>query len=217
MIDGQQPDINFSLFTENDVPSTEQETFAPASPEVKAALAKFREDFRKRSFSGRHPELGKMVNCKVCGTRHRQHERTCVQKFVELHKEIEIDDDGNETGELTTVYKTALRPDLGKKPTIRQTVGAAQFKGKRKRPHLSRTKLMFVERVRALLGPDYDPSQLDPRVRQEMLNARKLAGREIRKEERMARKKARKRQDIHRRVRNGLIPGNHRHQNYPQG
>jgi hypothetical protein len=28
-------------------------------------------EIRSRSFSGRHPELGKMIKCQICGTRHR--------------------------------------------------------------------------------------------------------------------------------------------------
>lgn len=38
---------------------------------VQDAIAKLREDIADRSFSGRHPELGKMINCKICGLRHR--------------------------------------------------------------------------------------------------------------------------------------------------
>lgn len=36
----------------------------------------------ERSFSGRHPELGKMINCKFCGHRHRENERNCKQVFA---------------------------------------------------------------------------------------------------------------------------------------
>lgn len=43
----------------------------------------------ERSFSGRHPELGKMINCKFCGHRHRENERNCKQVFAK-------DENGND-------------------------------------------------------------------------------------------------------------------------
>ena len=49
---------------------------------LKAAVEKFEENRRGLSFSGRHPELGKMIKCDGCGCRHRSsiiHER----KFAE--------------------------------------------------------------------------------------------------------------------------------------
>jgi hypothetical protein len=44
-----------------------------AQKAAKMALAKI----RSRSYSERHPELGKMINCQFCGLRHRQNERRC--------------------------------------------------------------------------------------------------------------------------------------------
>lgn len=38
---------------------------------VSDAIAKIRDEIADRSFSGRHPELGKMVKCQICGQRHR--------------------------------------------------------------------------------------------------------------------------------------------------
>jgi hypothetical protein len=35
------------------------------------AVKKFNEQFAKRSFSKRHEELGKMIDCRLCGHRHR--------------------------------------------------------------------------------------------------------------------------------------------------
>jgi hypothetical protein len=49
--------------------------------DVAEAIKKFREEFTERSFAGRNVELGKMINCKVCGLRHRSsHE--CEQRIV---------------------------------------------------------------------------------------------------------------------------------------
>lgn len=49
--------------------------------ELQDAISNFRKTFSERSFSQRHPELGKMINCHVCGTRHRS-AQVCEQKFV---------------------------------------------------------------------------------------------------------------------------------------
>jgi hypothetical protein len=38
---------------------------------VAKAIAKLREDIADRSFSGRNPQLGKMVKCQICRLRHR--------------------------------------------------------------------------------------------------------------------------------------------------
>jgi hypothetical protein len=40
--------------------------------ELEAAAERFRKEFAERSFSGRHEELGKMINCRLCGRRHRE-------------------------------------------------------------------------------------------------------------------------------------------------
>lgn len=56
---------------------------APKVPEETIdAVALALDEILNRSFSGRHPELGKMINCRVCDMRHRQNERKCEQKFV---------------------------------------------------------------------------------------------------------------------------------------
>lgn len=46
--------------------------------DLSKAVEKFEESFHDRSFSGRNPELGKMIKCDGCGLRHRSsiiHER----------------------------------------------------------------------------------------------------------------------------------------------
>ncbi len=48
---------------------------------LQRAVDAFQKEFRSRSFSGRHQELGKMLNCLVCDQRHR--EPRCKQNFVE--------------------------------------------------------------------------------------------------------------------------------------
>src|ERR1035437_9182350 len=81
---------------------------------------------KDRSFIGRHPELGKMVNCKFCGRRHREKELKCEQHFVTKNK------DGDKVqGELIPpAGLTGL--------TARQVLGAQYFAKKRIRQHSNR-------------------------------------------------------------------------------
>lgn len=39
---------------------------------------------KERSFAGRNPQLGKMINCQYCGMRHRENDTLlkCEQKFI---------------------------------------------------------------------------------------------------------------------------------------
>lgn len=52
------------------------------TPEGEAAVVPALQAITERSFSGRHPELGKMINCQFCGHRHRENERNCKQVFA---------------------------------------------------------------------------------------------------------------------------------------
>lgn len=82
-------------------------------------------DIRDRSYSGRHPELGKMINCQICHLRHRQNDPLfqCKQKFA--------DKDGVVYGE--------LKPPEGLiELTKKQVVGAAFFSKRRINPHSNR-------------------------------------------------------------------------------
>jgi hypothetical protein len=49
---------------------------------VEQALAEVAARKHALSFSGRNPDLGPMIKCHVCGTRHRRNERKCEQKIV---------------------------------------------------------------------------------------------------------------------------------------
>ena len=107
---------------------------------------------RLRSFSERHPELGKMINCAVCRSRHRSSQK-CEQKF----KQLWIDEDV-ETGEFSIQY--AIVPLPGQNGTPKSIVGAAYFAKKRKNPHPSRRKLQFIELVRKLIPDEYTQEDL---------------------------------------------------------
>ena len=119
-------------------------------------------EIKRRSFSARHPELGKMVKCQVCQKRHRDSIK-CSQKFVELWIEEDL-----ETGEKTTIYAISAQPKgvevphqiSAQQPTLKQTVGAAALKGKRLHPHPNRRNLQLIETVRALLPDEYDEDDL---------------------------------------------------------
>lgn len=131
-------------------------------PEFKSTLTQAQLDaataeIAGRSFTGRHPELGKMINCAVCGLRHRAINK-CEQKFTYTVK----DKDGRlyrqyrevegENGEVEVVpdYRTAIPAD--EKPTRGQISGRPQrpnqFVGPRYNPHPSKMKLLFIQRVR---------------------------------------------------------------------
>jgi hypothetical protein len=93
---------------------------------VEQALAEVAARKAGLSFSGRNPDLGPMIKCHVCGTRHRRNERKCEQNI------------------------TTPTPQ-----TKRGILGAAMFAKKRIKPHLNQRKLQFVDLVRRLLPEEY--------------------------------------------------------------
>ena len=157
-----------------------------------------------RSFSERNPELGKMVNCKVCGTRHRVNERKCEQKFTYSVGDYELFRE-DENGELVPDYRTCMRPN--ERQTKRQVAGAAAFKGKRLKSHHSKVQLQFIERTRKVfLELGFDPDEKDKEVFEKNLQrARVLAAREIRRERELNDRRIRIEQDLSRRINKGLI------------
>jgi len=62
---------------------------APISNSIQQAVEKFREEFKQKSFSGRHSELGKMINCVICSRRHRSAE-ICLQRFAKNEQGVEL-------------------------------------------------------------------------------------------------------------------------------
>jgi hypothetical protein len=66
------------------VAETQEERIADVEPSdavetvrLAQAVLKFKDEFKTRSFSGRHSELGKMIKCVKCGRRHRDSEESC--------------------------------------------------------------------------------------------------------------------------------------------
>jgi hypothetical protein len=98
----------------------------------------------RKPFSQRHPELGKMVNCTVCGLRHRA-AKTCLPVYGRVAGEV------NDEGEVVI-------------STRKQMAGAAAFKGrilkhrnKRSLQVLERATLIYRERLddRYTTSPPY--------------------------------------------------------------
>ena len=80
-------------------------------------------EIHNRSFAGRHPGLGKMVNCQFCGLRHRENERKCEQVFTTV-----VNRGPNEQ----------IVPERRALETRKGILGAARFAKKRLHPHSNR-------------------------------------------------------------------------------
>jgi hypothetical protein len=111
---------------DKDVVGIKTEKLEDIHPKVAAALAEVKARKRALPFSGRNPDLGPMIKCQVCGTRHRRNERKCEQNIV---------------------TPTAQ--------TRKGILGAAQFAKKRIHPHPNQRKLQYVDLVRRLLPEEY--------------------------------------------------------------
>lgn len=51
---------------------------------LEAAVLVFNTDRAGKSYSGRHPELGRMVNCFVCDKRHRS-AHVCLPRYCDIN------------------------------------------------------------------------------------------------------------------------------------
>jgi hypothetical protein len=183
------------------------------SEELAKAIAATTKTIEGRSFSERHPELGKMVNCRVCGTRHRANEKKCEQVFTYRVGDYEYFRE-DEQGLLVPDYRTATRPD--EKPTRNQYNGAPRmmnFSMPRYHPHPSKVKLQFIERTRKVfeeLGYPLERAEKEEikdfqeQFEKNLQRARVLAAREIRKERELSDREIRRRQDQSRRINRGL-------------
>lgn len=115
------------------------------SEEVQKAIAHLMEERKFKSFSQRHPELGKMIKCQICLRRHRS-SQVCRQMF--------------------SVGTHDTRPLLEKTVLICQTNtrkgmhGAKAFEKKRRNPHHSHRLLLLVQMTQKLF-PKYYPKQID--------------------------------------------------------
>ena len=138
------------------------------------AIARFREAQRGLSYTKRNPNLGRMVNCMVCGLRHRSVE-VCEQHFH--------------------VGRYDPRPD-GKKlvleaPKTRNGLfGAPQkrnYSDKRINPHINHRGQLLIQRVREMF-PFYE-AEMKPITQEEsvkVMQAARVEAKRILKYERAA-------------------------------
>lgn len=147
--------------------------------EPKAAVAgviaaeKALKAIRERSYSERNPELGKMIKCQICQTRHRQNERNCQQVFAEKWT---VDKDGNKvyTGDQLIAGRTPETETVLEEKKVNLTYGAPQrknFSKPRRNPHPNKHKLLFIELVRKYTPDEYTQEDLE--------KARKRAAKEL--------------------------------------
>jgi hypothetical protein len=198
----------------------ENKPFVPSEEVLKAAESALA-TIQLRPSGQRHP-FGKMINCKVCGERHREVGQTtygikkgtieqittkCVQKFTnrigdyELLKEQE-DAEGNIT--LVPDYRTAATE--GMRPTIAQIMGRKVVAGKRIKVHPSKMKLLFIEKTReafADLGFDIEESDKEQHSKN-LQAARELAAKRIRAAHKAAKTVRRAHTQHSRRINAGL-------------
>ncbi len=196
-------------------------SIVPVEPEpfkvslaLQAAIDAATKIIEARSFSERHPELGKMVNCPVCKTRHRINEHKCEQVFTYRIGDYELYRK-DETGKLVSDYRTAMRPD--EKPTRNQRFGAprmSNFSMPRYRPHLSEIKLQFIQRTRKVFeelgfplerAENEEIKDFNEKFQENLQRARVLAARELRAERELRDRAIRRRQDDSRRINKGLL------------
>jgi hypothetical protein len=122
---------------------------------------------KQRSYSGRNPQLGKMIKCQVCKTRHRENERKCVQVFATGRYDLREPKPLLIAGQTPeTAPDITVEAEIGRK-NVRIAVGSAVFNGKRKNPHVSRRKLQFVNVVHLLIEDGW--------TQEELVKARKIA------------------------------------------
>jgi hypothetical protein len=134
---------------------------------VTDAIAKFRDDYEHKNYSARHPELGKMVSCKICGLRHRS-AKVCQERIAVPTAE-----------------------------TRKGVYGAAQFNKKRIRPHHSHRLLRVVQLTQDLFPkyyPDYisDPTKAMQAARGEAIETLVRAEKKVRKAVRQRQQESRK-------------------------
>lgn len=114
---------------------------------LKAAVNAYRKRFEARSYSERHPELGRMLKCQICLTRHRS-SKVCSQKFA--------------VGTHDTAPECEKKLLVASQTTIKGVWGALGFAKKRRNVHHSHRMLRLVQITQDLF-PKYYPDQIaDP-------------------------------------------------------
>ncbi len=108
-----------------------EQNSAATKQSIEAAAAALKE-IRNRSFSGRHPDLGRMINCPFCGLRHREHDngrdKPCEQTFAIQNGVHAI------AGKTPSTTPEFLYDGDVQRKQARLLFGARLVKGKRKTP-----------------------------------------------------------------------------------
>lgn len=101
---------------------------------VQKAATEALAEIRDRSFAGRHPDLGPMINCQHCGYRHRENQNfrsdaePCQQKFAKIDGVEQI---AGQTE--STKFDTTFEVEIPRKQQ-RLVFGANRVKGRRNNP-----------------------------------------------------------------------------------
>ena len=147
---------------------------SPMNKNVAAALAAI----RARPYSGRNPQLGKMINCDLCGNRHRQ------VRFFEARTATKTDGteivieqsyapqrlvEGAKVSNRNSVKIAGLHGDkvvegepmMASQLKLKGIFGAAMVAKKRIKPHLSKWKRQLVQLTQQLY-PQNEPYITNP-------------------------------------------------------
>ena len=104
-------------------------------PVLRQAAAEFEKQHAGKSFSERYPELGKMINCYVCGLRHRA-AKVCTPVYATSKTETVEAEDGS----------IVPAPMMASQLTRKGVYGAEHCKG-RILKHRNRWGLMVLDRA----------------------------------------------------------------------
>jgi hypothetical protein len=157
---------------------------AGAAVGLAIAAEKFRKAFAERSFSQRHEDLGKMINCRLCGRRHREDDP--LAKLSRAH--------GDQT-------KNEMPPSR-----------AALTKKQRIHPHHNPKVHFFAQLAEKIFTEDIKPYfQPDPEHPDNLIRrAQRRAALILRKQWVAARVLRKRMQAVSRRINFGLLPGGSR-------
>ena len=105
-------------------------------PVLRQAATEFEKQRAGKSFSERYPELGKMINCYVCGLRHRA-AKVCTPVYATSKTETVEAEDGS----------IVPAPMMASQLTRKGVYGAKQFARQRILKHRNRWSLMVLDRA----------------------------------------------------------------------
>lgn len=160
---------------------------------LKLTIEKALKTMRERPFSGRNPELGKMINCKICSRRHRE------TQIMKSHPKF----GGKQIVKCVQVFK---KDELG---SLYMTLDPTRHKGRgtRKNPHFSARRLELVQRTRQ----QFDENEpYFTNARECMEESRDMAARALKKERSLEKRNDRRTKTTSRRINAGLAVGGSR-------